>query len=79
MNVQKGNGLSQWQLLPNSNLRVHRLAEPHMDVKFGAWTDEQEGPLSVNLKTSLAADPQSYEQVAISMGEEMDNGWKRGV
>ena len=46
---------------------------PEMDVKFGAWTDEQEGPLTVNLKTSLAADPQSYEQVAISMGEEMDN------
>ena len=44
-----------------------------MDVKFGTWTDEQEGPLTVSLKTSLAADPQTYEQVAISMGEEMDN------
>ena len=46
---------------------------PEMDVKFGAWTDEQEGPLTVSLKPSLAADPQTYEQVAITMGDEMDN------
>ncbi len=46
---------------------------PETDVKFGAWTDEQEGPLSVSLRTSLAADPQNYEQVAIDMGVEMDN------
>ena len=46
---------------------------PEMDVKFGEWTDEQQGPITVSLKTSLAADPQTYEQVAITMGEEMDN------
>lgn len=46
---------------------------PEMNVKFGAWTDEQTGPLTVALKTSLAADPQTYEQVAITMGQEMDN------
>ena len=40
---------------------------PEMDVKFGSNTDTQEGPLTVSLKTSLAADPQTYEQVAISM------------
>ena len=46
---------------------------PEMDVKFGAWTDEQEGPLTVSLKTSLAADPQTYEQVSINMGTDMDD------
>ena len=46
---------------------------PEMDVKFGEFTDEQQGPVTVSLKTSLAADPQTYEQVAITMGEEMDN------
>ena len=46
---------------------------PEMDVKFGANTDTQEGPLTVTLGTSLAADPQTYEQVAITLGEEMDN------
>tara|TARA_Y100000361_G_C11140288_1_gene334626 strand:- start:309 stop:761 length:453 start_codon:yes stop_codon:yes gene_type:complete len=45
---------------------------PEMDVKFGEFTDEQQGPVTVSLKTSLAADPQTYEQVAITMGEEMD-------
>ena len=45
---------------------------PEMDVKFGEFTDEQQGPVAVSLKTSLAADPQTYEQVAITMGEEMD-------
>ena len=46
---------------------------PEMDVKFGEWTDNQEDPMTFKLKTSLAADPQTYEQVAISKGEEMDN------
>ena len=46
---------------------------PEMGVTFGANTDAQEGPLTVTLKTSLAADPQTYEQVAITMGQEMDN------
>ena len=46
---------------------------PEMDVKFGAAADAQEGPLTVTLGTSLAADPQTYEQVAITLGEEMDN------
>ena len=46
---------------------------PEMGVKFGANTDAQEGPLTVTLRTSLAADPQTYEQVAITMGQEMDN------
>ena len=46
---------------------------PERGVTFGANTDAQEGPLTVTLKTSLAADPQTYEQVAITMGQEMDN------
>ncbi len=46
---------------------------PEMDVKFGCNTDTQEGPLTVSLRTSLAADPQTYEQVSINMGQEMDD------
>ena len=46
---------------------------PEMGVTFGANTDAQEGPLTVTLKTSVAADPQNYEQVAITLGDEIDN------
>ena len=28
---------------------------PEMDVKFGAWTDEQEGPLTFYFKTIFAS------------------------
>ena len=45
---------------------------PEMDVKFGAWTDEQEGPLTFSLRTSMAATLQDSEQIAITMGAEMD-------
>ena len=45
---------------------------PEMDVKFGAWTDEQEGPLTFSLRTSMAATLQDSEQIAITMGTEMD-------
>ena len=46
---------------------------PEMDVKFGEWTDNQEDPMTFKLKTSLAADPQTYEQVSINMGTDMDD------
>lgn len=46
---------------------------PEMNVMFGAPTDEQGEPLTVSFKTSMAADPQNYEQVAITMGDEMDH------
>ena len=46
---------------------------PEMDVKFGAATDTQEGPITITLGTSLAADPQTYEQVSINMGTDMDD------
>ena len=46
---------------------------PEMGVTFGANTAAQEGPLTVTLKTSVAAAPQPYEQVAITLGDEMDN------
>ena len=46
---------------------------PEMDVKFGAWTDEQEGPLTFSLRTSLAATLQDSEQIAITLGTEMDS------
>ena len=45
---------------------------PEMDVKFGAWTDNQEGPLTFCLKTSMAATLQDSDQIAITMGAEMD-------
>ena len=45
---------------------------PEMDVKFGAWTDEQQGPLTFSLRTSMAATLQDSEQIAITMGTEMD-------
>ena len=45
---------------------------PEIDVKFGAWTDEQEGPLTFSLSTSMAATLQDSAQIAITMGTEMD-------
>ena len=45
---------------------------PEMDVKFGAWTDEQEDPITFSLRTSMAATLQDSEQIAITMGTEMD-------
>ena len=46
---------------------------PEMNVKFGDSTDEQGGPVTVKLKTSLAATLQDSEQITIEMGVEMDN------
>ena len=45
---------------------------PGMNVKFGDSTDEQEGPITVKLKTSLAATLQDSDQITIEMGVEMD-------
>ena len=45
---------------------------PEMNVKFGESTDEQEGFITVKLKTSLAATLQDSDQIAIEMGVEMD-------
>ena len=45
---------------------------PEMNVKFGAATDEQDGPITVKLKTSLAATLQDSDQITIEMGVEMD-------
>ena len=45
---------------------------PEMNVKFGESTDEQEGFITVKLKTSLAATLQDSEQITIEMGVEMD-------
>ena len=46
---------------------------PEMNVKFGESTDEQEGSITVKLKTSLAATLQDSDQITIEMGVEMDN------
>ena len=46
---------------------------PEMNVKFGESTDEQEGFITVKLKTSLAATLQDSDQITIEMGVEMDN------
>jgi hypothetical protein len=46
---------------------------PEMNVKFGESTDEQDGPFTVKLKTSLAATLQDSDQITIEMGVEMDN------
>jgi hypothetical protein len=46
---------------------------PEMNVKFGDSTDEQDGPFTVKLKTSLAATLQDSDQITIEMGVEMDN------
>ena len=46
---------------------------PEMNVKFGESTDEQQGPITVKLKTSLAATLQDSDQITIEMGVEMDN------
>lgn len=45
---------------------------PEMNVKFGESTDEQEGFITVKLKTSLAATLQDSDQITIEMGVEMD-------
>ena len=45
---------------------------PEMNVKFGESTDEQEGSITVKLKTSLAATLQDSDQITIEMGVEMD-------
>ena len=46
---------------------------PEMNVKFGESTDEQQGSITVKLKTSLAATLQDSDQITIEMGVEMDN------
>ena len=43
-----------------------------MGVKFGESTDEQEGFITVKLKTSLAATLQDSDQITIEMGVDID-------